>query len=329
MGDETEAATWEAVAADLSRVARGVRHLSGPLRRGALHLRLAVLGLRRSLARNHAGLFPGDATEAGPTLDLLEVALEAQLSGGTPSHPVLERLPTEDRAAAVAEIARALEADPDYKPALRAAAALAQADESWTQALAYYQRIADLPGMPETLVDALQRMGQLHWRKLGDARTAHGLLQRARELQPDDLVLVDQLLKLDLELERWEDAVAGCQHLLGHLGRNPANPELSVTYLLTLGEIHCYGLKNPAAALGFYLDAVERLPEYPLTFSLMQDLIEAHGDSALSGLAAENGGDNARRRQIVDLLRGAVNRHQGAQAAMRAFKDAVGFAAGL
>lgn len=333
-GEGRDAAAWEAVAREIAEIARSVRPLSGRLRRGALHLRLAVLGLRRALAELDEGaLAPaaGEGAEAPPSLDLLEVALEAQLSGGTASHPVLEVLPAAARAAALSEIQRALEADPDYKPALRALGALAMAGGDWVAAVRCHTRIAELPGMPETQADALQVLAQIHWRRLGEPHAARALLLRARDLVPDDLVLVDKLLKVDLELENWEDAVAACRLLVGHLGHSDTNPELAVTYLLTLGEIHCYGLKTPAAALGYYLEAVERRPEYPLTFSLMQDLLENHGEAALQvpGLEADDHPEaDGRRRHLLDLLRRALNAHPGPQAAMRAFRDAVGFAAG-
>lgn len=326
---------WERVAVDLRRVALAVAPFGGGLRRGALHLRIAVLGVRAALAQHldavREALAGTELPTGDDTLPALEAALETQLAGAVSAFPVLEHLPAEARSAADAEVRRALDADPDYKPALRAAAALAAAAGDFGLAALWTKRLADLPGMPEIRADALQALAQLHWRKLGEPRLAREMLQRARELQPDDLVLVDKLLKLDLEMENWEDAVVACQHLVLQLGRKRENPELSVTYLLTLGEIQLYGLKNPALSLKFYLDAVERLPEYPLTFSLMQDLMEARAEEALNGQLAlldPTAESFNRRKHTVDLLRAAMNAHRGPQEAIRAFRDAVGFVAG-
>ncbi|MCK6574224.1 hypothetical protein L6V77_24355 [Myxococcota bacterium] len=328
-------AAWQGVADDLRRALNGVAPLGGALRRGALHWRLAVIGLRLALGQNRAAIEAELLRGAADGLEspsALDAALEAQLAGGAAAYPVLETLPSAARLNAAAEIKRALDADPDYKPALRAAAALAMAEAEWRAALLYYRRITELPGMPETQVDALQAMGMLHWRRLGEPAQARALFERARALAPEDLVLVDKLLKLDLELERWDSAVAACRHLVASLdaGAGDPNPELCVTYLLTLGEIHLYGLKEPVAALGYYLDAVDRMPAYPLTYSLLQDLLEHHADAALEGqrAALEAGDDHAPRRQLVALLRKAVSAHAGAPTAVRAFRDAVGFAAG-
>jgi tetratricopeptide (TPR) repeat protein len=324
---------WQGVADDLRRVLHGVGPLGGSLRRGALHLRLAVIGLRVALEQNRSAIAAELLRDAPEGLDpaaVLAASLEAQLGGGSATYPVLEALPSAARLTAAAEIKRALDADPDYKPALRAAAALAMAEAEWRPATVYYRRIAELPGMTETRVDALQALGTLHWRRLGEPAEARVLFERARALSPDDLVLVDKLLKLDLELERWDSAVAGCRHLVEALGDGDGNPELAVTYLLTLGEIHLYGLGEPVAALGFYLDAVERMPAYPLTYSLLQDLLEHHAEAALEGqrTSVEAGDVHAPRRQLVDLLRKAVGAHSAAPTAVRAFRDAVGFAAG-
>jgi tetratricopeptide (TPR) repeat protein len=328
-------AAWQGVADDLRRVLQGVAPLGGALRRGALHWRIAVVGLRVALGQNRAAIAAEllrGATDGLEDDTALEAALEAQLGGGAAPYAVLEALPSAARLNAAAEVKRALDADPDYKPALRAAAALAMAEGEWRAALLYYQRIAELPGMPETRVDALQAMGTLHWRRLGEPALARALFDRARVIAPDDLVLVDKILKLDLELERWDSAVAACRQLVDALGTGAggSNPELAVTYLLTLGEIHLYGLKEPVAALGFYLEAVSRMPAYPLTYSLLQDLLEHHAAVALEGQRAtlEAGDVHAPQRQLVELLQKAVGAQPGAPAAVRAFRDAVGFAAG-
>ncbi len=326
-------AAWRRVAADLQRVLRGVTPWGGGLRRGALNMRLSIVGLRLALDAHRDQVLSALGTEASPLeADApLEAALEAELAGGTPAHHVLEHLPEVSLLAADAEIRRALDADPDYKPALRAAAALAVARHDFGLAAVWHRKLVDLPGMPETRADALQMLAQLHWRRMGEPRLARELLQRARELQPDDLVLVDKMLKLDLELENWESAAAGCQHLVLQLGQKHETPELSVTYLLTLGEIEFYGMKNPAAALRHYLDAVERLPDYPLTFSLMQDLMETRAEDALNGQAAlldPASETYNRRKHTVDLLRAAMNAHRGPQEAIRAFREAVGFVSG-
>jgi len=301
--------------------------------RGALKHRAGLLRLRAALAerisRDDLGL-PAqlDAPTAEVRFALFSRAVEQVLLGAADTHGTLEAVPGELRQSFESVVTQVLEAEPGFKPALRAKASLEWARRDYAAAASTLERLSALPGPAEAKADALSRLADLWSRRLGRAREALGLYGEALRLSPDDAVLLDRRLKLALELEDWAEATADCVRLLGVVESTRGHGELFVAYLLTLGEIHFYGLDRPAQALGFYLDAVHRLPGHPMTYTLLRDLLEARPD-ALEGVDvhpdAGYAGQEA-RSTLLPLLRGAVGRHPADPiSATRAFRDAVGF----
>ena len=260
-----EIQAWHGVRATL----RGVLdELNGQERElGApLLVRMASIRLRA------AALEQGDAVrekvgEAEP--DAITGAIAAELAGQPAPIAVLEALSPGVRSEALAEVREAIDRDPGHVPALRVGSALAQLGGRWQEAAEWLERLA---GADPKRADALVSLGDIYWSKLGQAPKALKFLKLARNRNGDDPELLDKLLKLHLELEEWEPAIATCNTLIGQGGR----AEMTVTYMLTLGEIHIYGLREPGAALVYYLDALRALPQYALTYTLLQELLDGN-----------------------------------------------------
>ncbi|MEZ4463657.1 MAG: hypothetical protein R3F43_03840 [bacterium] len=86
--------------------------------------------------------------------------------------------------------------------------------------------------------------------------------------------MLDKLLKLDLDLSLARGG-GGLHGPHRPARRHRRGRALKVTYLLTLGEIHVYGLQRPAEALLHYLDALRVMPDYALTYTLVRELFES------------------------------------------------------
>lgn len=82
---------------------------------------------------------------------------------------------------------RALELDPDCRPALAGLARLHERAGNWTLALEHLRREARLAGGAAEAVDLLYRAGQLEEERLGDAEAARRSYARALEIDPGHL----------------------------------------------------------------------------------------------------------------------------------------------
>ncbi|MEZ4471384.1 MAG: hypothetical protein R3F60_11410 [bacterium] len=266
---------WEGVASDLRALLRGLSdHKDGPVA-APIHYRLAVMRLQSGLIED------GDAVREalgpdhrGATTASLDEHLRRQLDDEDDSVPVLQALRPAIRAEAMLQLHEALQCDPEHAPALRAATALASVSGRWNEAAAWLERIASVEP-PERAIRPLLTLADIHWRKLGSNEVARRYLLEARSRAPDDPAVLDKLLKLDLDLSHWPEAVEACTALIAQLGDTAEARALKVTYLLTLGEIHVYGLQRPAEALLHYLDALRVMPDYALTYTLVRELFES------------------------------------------------------
>ena len=299
LGDDLEA--WGAVADELRTLLRGLRDHKDQPNAAPLHHRLAIMrlvrGVREELTSVREGLSEQFSTL--PPEALIEQLLN-QLDGEAATIPVLGALRPASRAEAMLELHEALQADPECVPALRMATALASVSGRWAQAVAWLDRIASIePGERAAL--PLMMLGDIHWKKLGQPTEAQRFYRAAHDRCGDDPVLLDKLLKLDLDLSNWAAAVATCQTLIEQVSGEPEGRALRVTYLLTLGEIHVYGLQKPADALMHYLDALDSMPDYALTYTLLRELLETNSwDSLIEALGAD--ADDTPAEPFVALL---------------------------
>lgn len=320
-GHDLEA--WGAVAKDLQGILRGLRdHKDGPSA-APIHHRLAVMRLirgvheeldavREALGEAHAEVEP----------DALVQSLIAHLNNRAHAVPVLAALRPGVRAEAMLQLHEALQADPEFVPGLRAATALATVSGRWAEAVAWLERIAGVePGEKGAL--PLMTLGDIHWKKLGESDKARAFYQAAQARSGDDPVLLDKLLKLDLDLSNWSDAVQTCHALIDQVTGEPEGKPLRVTYLLTLGEIHVYGLQRPAQALMHYLDALDSMPDYALTYTLLRELLESNPWSDLRDALGDQA-DDTQLARYVELFDAGAKAHAGdAGAIVSHVRDAV------
>lgn len=278
--NELDLIAWEGVREDLWVLANAAQadHQTKPFAASALH-RLATVHLRAAVIRDAEALTSG---LPGADISRLQAALYDQLKGLPHEYAVLEALALDDRGEAERLIHDALVLDADFVPALQAEVALARVDARWPDAVSALHRILEIDLRPAARAYTFEVLADLHWQKLGKTSAALGYYRAALDLDPNTPERIDKLLKLNLELENWEDAVLCCHQLVALVSGHPDKAPLAVTYRLTLGEIYLYGLALPGIALRHYLYAMRLMPDYELTYTLVRELLAAHGWPALS-----------------------------------------------
>ena len=264
---------WRKVERDLRLILAGSSELREDGDAAALYYRLAVVRLQCAILEDYSPILNKIGVEKSH--DALLDDLNREL-GGDQEMVLLKAVDRERREEAVATLRAGLRLDEGHTPSLRAYSVLATLEGRWKAVVAALERLA-ARSEGDVLPRIYQRLGDVHWRCLSapaDARPYYGKALKAR---PTDIKLMDNVLKLDLELERWESAIDLCEALIARMNRRSSRPEMTVTYMLTMGEIHVYGQHRPDVALAYYLGAINALPAYQLSYTLLRELLEAHG----------------------------------------------------
>lgn len=310
---------WEAVEADLGRLAEAARTRFAAALLAPLHHRIATIRLRRAIRADPAAVREAVGEETDEALFAL---LDRQLAGEPGQKGLLEVIDADARTEAMATLREALAGDRDHRPALRAAAALASAAGRWPEAVGFLERLVERE-QGEAAGRAWHQLGDLFWRKLAAPNKARPCYQKARQLLGDETKLLDKLLKLDLELENWEEAISACHALIDKMQRRKRRPELAVTYMLTMGEIHVYGMRQPQVAMTYYLMAQSTMPDYVLTYQLLQELVAGNEWEMLEPNLDLLPDDQVELiTPSLDRLRVAVEQHPGnAAGALKAFRE--------
>lgn len=291
--DRSHDGTWQAVQTELRGLVAALNGQASQAMTAMLHTRLAIVRLQR----------------AAIVFDLDPQVVPAALSWrGEAAH--LDGLSPAARVEAMAHLQDALAADPGCVAALRAAATLTAASGRWTEAAAHLETLAEVSSDDGPAVLALLKRADILHRKRGRPNEARDALMAARERVGDDPTVLDRLLKVELEREAWADALEICYTLIERLGGRADASSLAVTYRLTLGEIHLYGLNSPAGALRHYLEALQALPGYALAYTLVQELLEQNDAAALiESLAQLPTDDRAHLQPSIDALAEAAEAH--------------------
>ncbi|MCA9537295.1 MAG: hypothetical protein KC620_00320 [Myxococcales bacterium] len=313
---------WEAVFDDLGLLLDAIRTRYEPTLLAPLQHRMAVVCLRRAALDDLEAV--RKSLGAGETQEAVLRQLDKQLEGDPSARPVLEAIRPTGRAQAMQLINEALEGDPDHAPSLRAAVALASVAGNWPEVVTWLERLTHHEE-GKAAGQTWQQLGDIHWRKLSAPKAARPCYVEARQYLGDEPKLLDKQLKLDLELENWEDAIQTCFGLIAHMRRRPGRPEMAVTYMLTMGEIHVYGMRQPSIALAYYLMAMDTLPDYDLTYTLLQELLQtnpwAELEPRLDALPEEQAQLIA---QPLDLLKAAIGTHRdNAPAVVKTFRESM------
>lgn len=255
-----------------------------------IHTRLAAIRLQRAALGTEVS---AEAVSAALTWQGEAAALDDLSSGA--------------RFEAMAHLHDALAVDAHSATALRAAATLTASSGRWVESAAHLQTLATIAADDQCAARALLKRADILHRKMGRPLEAREALLEARARVGDDPTVLDRLLKVELEREAWSSALEICYTLIERLGSQSEATALAVTYRLTLGEIHVFGLDSPVGALRHYLEAIQVLPAYALAYTLLEELVEQNdGLHLLRGLARLPEHEHAHLKPTVDHLSAAL-----------------------
>jgi len=309
---------WAAVGDDLTRLRDATRKRLPAALMAPIDHRIAIVRLRRAIREDAAAI--NEALGEELDAEALDEQLDRQLAGESGAKAIIDAVSPDARSEATKALRDALAGDADHAPTLRAIVALSTVAGRWPEVVTCLERLAEQSGEPGGR--AWQKLGDVHWRKLAAPKKARACYIKARQALGDETKLLDKMLKLDLELENWEEAIETCHALIDKMQRRKKRPELAVTYMLTMGEIHVYGMRQPQVALTFYLMAQGTLPDYELTYQLLQELVLGNDWDML-----EPNLDLLPDAQVdlispgLDRLRAVVEAHPGdAAGAIKAFR---------
>lgn len=168
-------------------------------------------------------------------------------------------------------VARALEADPAYRPALLLQAELAEQDP---QTLIDAKRALLVTAPPAEQVRLLDEIGDLYLQRLYDAQRAIGAWAEALELVPDDHRLLHKTLDAFVEDRAWPQALAILEQLIAAEKLDPVRAK----YHHTAGLILRDELKDLSQAAAHLRAALDDDPEHERSVRALEEVLKALGE---------------------------------------------------
>ncbi|HEX6836657.1 MAG TPA: tetratricopeptide repeat protein, partial [Polyangia bacterium] len=229
-------------------------------------------------------------------------------------------------------VARALEADPAYRPALLLQADLSEQDP---QTLIDAKRALVVTAPPAEQVRLLDEIGDLYLSRLYDAQRAIGAWAEALEIVPDDHRLLHKTLDAFVEDRAWPQALAILEQLIAAEKIDPVRAK----YHHTAGLILRDELKDPSQAAAHLRAALDDDPEHERSVRALEEVLKALGEwnelgrlyrRRLKTLGPESAGDadgknRERLRLWNDLGELCLRTLNEPRAAMAAFEAALVF----
>jgi len=172
-----------------------------------------------------------------------------------------------DRDGAIEQLRQALELDPSHAPSVEALSELQQASSNWDAVVQL--KSTQLEGASEEQqVQLLREMGEIQWRRLGQAEPAAASLRRALELRPEDHGLLHDLIDLFSELGQWESTVQCCDRM----AELESDPRLRAKYYHTIAVIQRDRLEDPDRALDHFNRVLDIDPTQLAAFEAIDKL---------------------------------------------------------
>ncbi|HXU68102.1 MAG TPA: SIR2 family protein [Polyangia bacterium] len=168
-------------------------------------------------------------------------------------------------------VARALEADPAYRPALLLQADLSDADP---QSLVEAKRALCVTAPPSEQVRLLDEIGDLYLKSLYDAQRAVGAWAEALELVPDDHRIMHKMLDAFVEDRAWPQALEVLERLIAA----EKSDAVRAKYHHTAGLILRDELKDSSQAAAHLRAALDDDPELDRAARALEEVCKALGE---------------------------------------------------
>ncbi|MCS6797689.1 MAG: tetratricopeptide repeat protein [Myxococcota bacterium] len=169
---------------------------------------------------------------------------------------------------------KALEERPGHRPALEALVALYEANQEWEQVIHYRKLLLDVAADADERFALLDGIGDLWKDKVGNAQKAIQSWNEALAVRPTDHKTLHKLLVAYQETRQWEKAI----ETIERIAELDPRAEAKAKYAYTIGVILRDELKNPAAAVDRFNQALDLDPDQLKAFEAINKILTATKD---------------------------------------------------
>lgn len=170
---------------------------------------------------------------------------------------------------AINNFEKALALNGEHRPTLDAMVETYAGANDWKQVAAYKRQILDSVFDGEERYQILNEIGDLWADKEKNAAKAIEALEEARDLKPEDHVLLHKLLKLYQGAKDWQKMCDTIQSIADLEHR----PEVRSRYLYTMAQVYRDGLEDLDRAVELFNEALDLNPGYLEAFERINKIL--------------------------------------------------------
>jgi tetratricopeptide (TPR) repeat protein/outer membrane biosynthesis protein TonB len=164
---------------------------------------------------------------------------------------------------------KALALNADHRPTLEALVDVYAKANDWKQVAAYRRQILDSVLDPEQRYEILNTIGDIWADKEKNPHKAIEALEEARELRPNDHVLLHKLLTLYQAAAEWQRMIETLQAI----AELEERPEIKARYIFTQAQICRDKLEDQDRAVELFNDALDLNPSYLEAFERINKIL--------------------------------------------------------
>ena len=172
---------------------------------------------------------------------------------------------------AINNFEKALVLDGEHRPTLDALVGIYTKVNDWKQVAAYKRQILDSVFDTEERYAMLLDIGDVWAEQEGNIKKGIDTYEEAREIKPQDHVLLHKLLQLFQKSSEWARMVDTIQSIADLEER----PEIKARYFYTMAQVYRDKLLDPDRAVELFNEALDLNPEYLEAFERINKILTA------------------------------------------------------
>ncbi len=207
----------------------------------------------------------------------------------------------EDRQKGIADLEEALRLDPDNEEGFTSLVQAMGSEARWEELVSKVAELAERIEGRERSVDVFGTLGNLQWKRLGDASAAIKSFNRVLKHDAQHAPTLMSLLDLYTEQEQENEAIAVARHLIS----NTDEQELFIDASIKLADLLAREDRDPAEVLEALQEVLDRDPDSKAVLERMAGLYRKSGDlksarDAMHRLASMEDDPGRRAALLVD-----------------------------
>jgi tetratricopeptide (TPR) repeat protein len=170
---------------------------------------------------------------------------------------------------------RALALSAEHRPTLDALVALCESEGNWTRAIEYRRQILESVFDSKERLSQLKEIGDLWNDKVNNSSRAIEVFEEARDLYPEDHIVLHRLLALYQQTSDWRKVV----DILDAIAETEKQrPEVKARYYFTQAQIYRDKLQDPDRAVEVFNEALDANADYLEAFERITKILNERKD---------------------------------------------------